>query len=398
MPARPCPLRPQALPACAPIRGAAQRLARAPRRLLEADLTGPGTMLPGLMHDRPLLVSSLIEQAAQWHPGAEVVALSGEPRVHRYTYADLRRRAKQLAVALTALGVQPGDRIATLAWGDHRHLELCYGVPGTGAILHTVNPQLERAQLELIMEHAGDTHLFFDMSFLPLVEALAPRLSGLRCLVAMAPAGQLPEMKLPNVLCYEELLAQHGSEFAWPAVDETSGASLCYTSGTTGPPQGVLSSHRATLLHSSAVCSELGLGLTPSDAALLAVPMFHVNAWGVPYAAPMSGAKLILPGPRLDGASLYHLMQREAVTIALGLPTVWMSLLAHIERHDLEPARELQLRRVVIGGAAAPRIMIETFASKFRVEVLHPWHLTEPCSWRREPMMSKRCDRSAPVS
>jgi fatty-acyl-CoA synthase len=355
-------------------------------------------MLPGLMHDRPLLVSSLIEQAAEWHTGAEVVALSGEPRVHRYSYADLRRRAKQLAVALTAIGVQPGDRVATLAWGDHRHLELCYGVPGIGAILHTVSPQLDRAQLELIMRHAGDTHLFFDLSFLPLVEALAPRLSGLRCLVAMAPAGQLSATRLPNVLCYEELLAQHAGDFAWPLVDETSGASLCYTSGTTGPPQCVLSSHRATLLHSSAVCSELGLGLTPADAALLAVPMFHVNAWGMPYAAPMSGAKLILPGPRLDGASIYHLMQREAVTVALGLPTVWMSLLAHIERHGLEPARELRLRRVVVGGTMAPRAMLDAFASKFQVEVLHPWHMTVPCSWRREPVVAKRSVRSATLS
>jgi acyl-CoA synthetase (AMP-forming)/AMP-acid ligase II len=355
-------------------------------------------MLPGLMHDRPLLVSSLIEQAAQWHAGAEVVALSGEPRVHRYTYADLRRRAKQLAVALTAIGVQPGDRIATLAWGDHRHLELCYAVPGIGAILHTVNPQLARAQLELIMQRAADSHLFFDLSFLPLVEALAPRLSGLRCLVAMTPCGQPPQTQLPNVLGYEELLAQHGSDFIWPLVDETSGASLCYTSGTSGPPQCVLSSHRATLLHSGALCSELGLGLTPSDAALLAVPMFHVNAWGMPYAAPMSGAKLILPGPRLDGASLYHLMQREAVTVALGLPTVWMSLFAHIERHRLEPARELQLQRVVIGGAAAPRLMIETFARKFRVEVLHPWHMTVPCSWRREPCGAERSARGATLS
>jgi acyl-CoA synthetase (AMP-forming)/AMP-acid ligase II len=352
----------------------------------------------GLMHDRPLLVSSLIEQAALWHAGAEVVALSGEPRVHRYTYADLRRRAKQLALALTTIGVQPGDRIATLAWGDHRHLELCYGVPGIGAILHTLNPRLERAQLEFIMQHAGDTHLFFDVAFLPLVEALAPQLTGLRCLVAMAASEHLPAMQLPNVLCYEELLAQHGSDFAWPIVDETSSASLCYTSGTTGLPHGVLSSHRATLLHAAAVCSELGLGLTPSDSALLAVPMFHVNAWGMPYAAPLSGAKLILPGQRLDGASLYQLMKREAVTVALGVPTVWMGLFAHIERHGLEPARELQLKRVAIGGTAAPRMMIETFEKRFRVEVLHPWHMTAPCSWRREPAAAERSRRGAPAS
>jgi acyl-CoA synthetase (AMP-forming)/AMP-acid ligase II len=355
-------------------------------------------MLPGLMHDRPLLVSSLIEQAALWNAGTEVVALSGEPRVHRYTYADLRRRAKQLAVALTTIGAQPGDRIATLAWGDHRHLELCYGVPGIGAILHAVNPRLERAQLEFIMQHAADSHLFFDVAFLPLVEALAPQLTGLRCLVAMAAPEQLPATKLPNVLCYEELLAQHASDFAWPMVEETGGASLCYTSGTTGPPQGVLSSHRATLLHATAVCSELGLGLTRSDSALLAVPMFHGNACGMPYAALLAGAKLILPGQRLDGASLYELMKREAVTVALGLPTVWMSLFAHIERHGLEPARELQLKRVAIGGAAAPRLVIETFEKRFRVEVLHPWHMTVPCSWHRQPAAAERSRRAAPAS
>jgi fatty-acyl-CoA synthase len=339
---------------------------------------GDVSVIPqGLMQDRPLLVSSLIEHAASWHSSGEIVSRIAAGDIHRYRYADAARRARQLAGALTAIGVRPGDRIATLAWNDHRHLELYYGVSGIGAVLHTINPRLDPAQIEYIVQHAEDAYVFFDVSFLPLVEALAPRLTSVRGFVAMTSREHLPPTALRKLICYEDLVAEYGPAFEWPVFEETSACSLCYTSGTTGSPKGVLYSHRSTLLHTYAICTADGFALSSSDSALVVVPLFHVNAWGMPYAAAMCGAKLVLPGQRLDGASLYELMRREAVTIALGVPTVWLNLFAHIEQHGLDPRQDLRLKRVVIGGAAASRAMIQTFERKFGVEVLHAWGMTE---------------------
>jgi acyl-CoA synthetase (AMP-forming)/AMP-acid ligase II len=334
-------------------------------------------MAQGLMQDRPLLVSTLIDHAAAWHPSVEIVSRRADGAIRRHGYADIWRRAKQLAAALAAIGVRPGDRIATLAWNDHRHLELYYAVSGIGAVLHTVNPRLDPAQIEFIIQHAEDAYVFFDVAFLPLIEALAPRLTAVKGFVALESREHLPATTLRTLIGYEDFVAEYGPHFDWPVFDETSACSLCYTSGTTGSPKGVLYSHRSTLLHSYAVCAADGFGLSASDTALVVVPLFHVNAWGIPYAAAMCGAKLVLPGPRLDGASLYELMRSERVTLALGVPTVWMNLFAYVEQHGLDPRKDLRLERVVIGGAPVPRTMIETFERRFGVEVLHAWGMTE---------------------
>ena len=331
----------------------------------------------GLMQEHKLLVSSLIEHAANCHPDAEIVSRTVEGPIHRCTYRDIHRRAKQLANALTALGVQSGDRVATLAWNGYRHMELYFGVSGMGAVLHTVNPRLFPEQLEYIINHAEDSILFFDASFAPLVEKLLPKLTSVRALVLMTDRAHMPQSAAPNLLCYEELLVSQSDDYAWPELDEGSAASLCYTSGTTGMPKGVLYSHRSTVLHAFGACTVDNLAVSRDETALLVVPMFHVNAWSMPYAGAMSGAKLVLPGPALDGASVYALLRDEQVTLALGVPTVWMMLLQHVAAAGLTPIDELALRRVVIGGAAAPRAMAETFERDFGAFVVHAWGMTE---------------------
>ncbi|WP_146907334.1 3-(methylthio)propionyl-CoA ligase [Arenimonas daejeonensis] len=331
----------------------------------------------GLMQEHPLLVSSLIEHAVASHPGVEIVSRTVEGPVHRCTWRDIHRRAKQAANALTALGVKPGDRVATLAWNGYRHMELYFGVSGMGAVLHTVNPRLFPEQLEYIINHAEDGVLFFDPSFIALVEKLAPKLGSVRAFVLMADRAHMPETTIPGLLCYEELLAAQYDEFTWPDIDERSAASLCYTSGTTGKPKGVLYSHRSTVLHAFGACTVDSLAVSRKETALLVVPMFHVNAWSMPYAAAMSGARLVLPGPALDGASVYSLLRDEQVTLALGVPTVWLMLLQHVSAAGLKPYAELALHRVVIGGAAVPRAMIEAFEDDFGAIVVHAWGMTE---------------------
>src|SRR5688572_26930881 len=331
----------------------------------------------GLMQEHPLLVSSLIEHAVASHPGVEIVSRTVEGPVHRCTWRDIHRRAKQAANALTALGVQPGDRVATLAWNGYRHMELYFGVSGMGAVLHTVNPRLFPEQLEYIINHAEDGVLFFDLSFVALVEKLAPQLKSVRAFVLMTGRAHMPESSIPGLLCYEDLIAAQSDEFTWPDIDERSAASLCYTSGTTGKPKGVLYSHRSTVLHAFGACTVDSLAVARRETALLVVPMFHVNAWSMPYAAAMSGARLVLPGPALDGASVYQLLRDEQVTLALGVPTVWMMLLQHVASTGVKPAEELALRRVVIGGAAVPRAMTEAFERDFGAFVLHAWGMTE---------------------
>jgi acyl-CoA synthetase (AMP-forming)/AMP-acid ligase II len=336
-----------------------------------------GHAMLGLMQNRPLLISSLIEHANAYHRHGEVVSRTVEGPIHRCTYGDIHRRSKQVANALKALGTGTGDCIATLAWNGYRHMELYFGVSGIGAILHTINPRLFPEQIEYIVSHARDQYLFFDLTFAPLVAKLAPTLTSVKGFVAMTDRAHMPAIDVPNLLCYEELVAAQAADYDWPEFDENTASSLCYTSGTTGNPKGVLYTHRSTVLHSFGVCAVDGLALGAGETALLVVPMFHVNAWGIPYAGAMSGAKLVLPGPALDGKSVYELMRDEEVTLALGVPTVWLMLFGHVDANGLDPKRELALRRVVIGGSAASRAMSEKFESVFGAFVLHAWGMTE---------------------
>jgi fatty-acyl-CoA synthase len=331
----------------------------------------------GLMQDRPLLVSSLIEHANASHPWAEIVSRTADGAIERCTYGDINRRSKQVAKALIALGVAPGDRIATLAWNGYRHMELYFGVSGMGAVLHTINPRLFPEQITYIANHAEDQYIFFDPSFGPLIEKLAPLLRTVKGFVAMTERAHVPVINVPNLLCYEELVGAQNSDYEWPSFDENTASSLCYTSGTTGNPKGVLYSHRSTILHSFALCAVDGLALSAHESTLLVVPMFHVNAWGMLYAGAMCGAKLVLGGPGLDGKCVYELMRDERVTFALSVPTVWLMLFQYVETAGLDPKQELCLERVVIGGAAASHMMLECFEKKFGVFAVHAWGMTE---------------------
>jgi fatty-acyl-CoA synthase len=333
--------------------------------------------MQGLMQDRPLLISSIIEHAVAMHPSAEIVSRTIEGPLHRCTYGDIHRRSKQAANALASLGVKPGERIGTLAWNGYRHLELYYGVSGSGAVLHTINPRLFPEQIAYIIDHAEDQYLFFDTTFAPLVQTLAPSLKSVKGFVAMTDRAHMPAIDVPNLICYEEWIGAASSDYAWPVFDERTASSLCYSSGTTGSPKGVLYSHRSTVLHTYAACMADSVALSSAESVLLVVPMFHVNAWGMPYAGPMSGAKLVLPGPALDGRSVYALMKDERVTLALGVPTVWLMLLQHVDAERLDPKRDLVLKRMVIGGSAAPRAMSEQFETKFGAFVVHAWGMTE---------------------
>jgi acyl-CoA synthetase (AMP-forming)/AMP-acid ligase II len=333
----------------------------------------------GLTQDRPLLISSLIDFAALYHGRTEIVSRSVEGPIHRYTYRDLSDRSKQLANALTKLGVKLGDRVGTLAWNTYRHFELYYGVSGMGAVLHTVNPRLFPEQIDYIVNHAGDSYLFFDLTFLPIVEKLAANLKTVKGFVLLTDRAHMPkDSAIPNLLCYEELIGAESSDYAWPVFDERTASSLCYTSGTTGNPKGVLYSHRSTVLHSYAVCQRDGLNLGSHDSALVIVPLFHANAWGVPYGAAMCGAKLVFPGPALDGKSVYELLRDEKCNFSLGVPTVWLAFFQHIDANaSLDVKGDIKLERVVIGGSAAPRAMIERFAKQFNSFVIHAWGMTE---------------------
>ena len=331
-------------------------------------------MLHGLMMDAPLLISSLIEHADRHHGDAQIVSRRVEGDIHRCTYRQLHHRARQMANALAALGVRPSDRVATLAWNGYRHLELYFAVSGSGAVLHTINPRLHPEQIAWIVNHAEDGLLFFDLTFLPIVEAIAPHCRTVRRFVAMVDRSKMPASAGPELACYEDLIDSHSDRFGWPAFDERAASSLCYTSGTTGNPKGVLYSHRSTLLHAYASVAPDALNLSSRDTVLPVVPMFHVNAWGLPYASPMVGARLVLPGPNLDGRSLYELFEAERVTVSAGVPTVWQGLLSHTEANGLEFST---MNRTVIGGSACPPAMTRLFEEKYGVQVLHAWGMTE---------------------
>ncbi|MBB3871242.1 3-(methylthio)propionyl-CoA ligase [Brevundimonas mediterranea] len=329
----------------------------------------------GLMMDRPLLISQLIEHAAEYHGDNEIVSRSVEGPIHRYTYADAARRSRQLANALKALDVVPGDRVGTLAWNGYRHFEIYFAVSGSGAVCHTLNPRLFPEQIAYIVNHADDRFIFADLNVLAILEGLKDNLAGVQGVIVMTDRAHMPgESSLPNLLCYEDLIAAQGDVFDWPDLDENTAASLCYTSGTTGNPKGVLYSHRSTILHAYAINGANAMGFTADDAILPVVPMFHANAWGIPYAAPMVGAKLVFPGFKMDGASLYELFDSEDVTIAAGVPTVWLELLRYCEANG---ERLEKLQRTLIGGSAPPRAMVERFDKEHGVRVLQGWGMTE---------------------
>jgi 3-(methylthio)propionyl---CoA ligase len=331
-------------------------------------------MLQGLMMDAPLLISSLIEHADRHHGDTEIVSRSIEGPIRRHTYREAHRRARRLARALTALGVKQSDRIGTLAWNSFRHFEIYYAVSGMGAVCHTINPRLFPEQIGYIVNHAEDAYVFFDLTFVSLVEKLAPACKGVKGWVAMTDRAHMPQAAIPNLLCYEELLGAQTDDFDWPALDERLASSLCYTSGTTGHPNGVLYSHRSTVLHAYGSALPDALNLSAREVNLPVVPMFHVNAWGVPYACPVVGAKLVFPGAALDGKSLYELFEAEGVTVSSGVPTVWLNVLNYVKENKL---RFSTLKRVVIGGSACPPAMIRTFQEEYGVRVLHAWGMTE---------------------
>jgi fatty-acyl-CoA synthase len=329
----------------------------------------------GLMQDRPLLIQQLIDHAAQNHGDTEIVSRTVEGGLHRYTYKDARVRAKKVAETLLALGIEPGDRIGTLAWNGYRHFELYYGISGMGGVCHTINPRLFPEQIVYIVNHAEDQLLFVDLNLLPLVEKLHSQFKTVRHVVAMTDRAHLPtDVKIPNLLVYEELIADKPGTYEWPTFDERTASSLCYTSGTTGNPKGVLYSHRSTVLHAYGAALPDTLGLSARSVVLPVVPMFHVNAWGLPYTAAMVGAKIVFPGVALDGASLHELFETEKVTFTAGVPTVWLALLQYMHANKLKLST---VKYAVIGGSAAPPAMIETFEKDYGVEVLHAWGMSE---------------------
>jgi acyl-CoA synthetase (AMP-forming)/AMP-acid ligase II len=333
----------------------------------------PMSPLMGQMMSQPLLISSILEYAAKHYPHSEIVSRRVEGDLHRYTYRDCHERARKMANALQGLGVKIGDRVATLAWNGYRHMELYYA--GSGAVLHTVNPRLHPEQIAYICNHAEDQYLFFDLTFLPLIEAVAAHCKTVKAFVLMADRDKMPqETKIASLLCYEDLMSSNSADYQWPLFDENSAASLCYTSGTTGNPKGALYSHRSSVLHAYGSAMPNALNVSAKDTVLPVVPMFHVNAWGLPYSVLLSGAKMVYPGAALDGKSLYELFESEGVTFSAGVPTVWLGLINYALQNNLTFST---FRRTVIGGSACPPAMMDTLIDKFDVQVIHAWGMTE---------------------
>jgi fatty-acyl-CoA synthase len=329
----------------------------------------------GLMQQQSLLISSLIDFAEKHHGDGEIISRRVEGDIHRSSWAQVARRARQVANALDGMSLAQSDRIGTLAWNGYRHLELYFGVSGSGRVLHTINPRLHPEQIAWIVNHAEDQVLCFDLTFLPLVQAVHAKCPTIRQWVALCDADKLPaDAGVGNLISYEAWMGQQPNTYSWPQLDENTASSLCYTSGTTGNPKGALYSHRSTILHAYAAALPDVMGVSARDAILPVVPMFHVNAWGIPYNAAMTGAKLVFPGPALDGKSVYELIEAESVTFAAGVPTVWQMLLGHMKPSGLKFST---LKRTVIGGSACPPAMIDAFREDYGVDVLHAWGMTE---------------------
>ncbi|MEN2385893.1 3-(methylthio)propionyl-CoA ligase [Comamonas sp. A7-5] len=329
----------------------------------------------GLMQSQPLLISSLIEFAARNHADGEIVSRRVEGDIHRYTYKDLAARSRQLANKLDAMGLVPGERVASLAWNGYRHMEMYFGVSGSGRVLHTINPRLHPEQVAWIVNHAEDKVLCFDLTFLPIIQAVHAKCPQVQQWVVLCDTDRLPaDSGIPGLVSYESWIAGQSDQYRWPQFDENTASSMCYTSGTTGNPKAVLYSHRSSTLHAYAAALPDVMCLSARDSVLPVVPMFHVNAWGLPYSAALTGCKMVFPGPALDGKSVYELIESEGVTFAAGVPTVWQMLLGYMKPGGL---RFSKLNRTVIGGSACPPAMITAFQDDYGVEVLHAWGMTE---------------------
>lgn len=330
---------------------------------------------PGLMMNRPLMISSIIEHSAQQFGDVEIVSRETHGPLFHTNYADCAKRTRQLANALHGLGLKQGDAVASIAWNNHRHLECYYAVSGSGMVMHTCNPRLHPEQLIYIINHAEDKVVLFDATFAPLIKAIAASCTSVKFWVCLADANNTPQIAGVNeVLSYDRLIEKQDAVFEWPEFDENTGAVLCYTSGTTGNPKGALYSHRAIVLNAISGCLPGVLQLSPQETILPVVPMFHINGWCIPYAAPIAGAKLVLPGPKLDGASLFDLIEAENVTVSAGVPTIWLNLIQHVEHTG---QRFSSMKRTCVGGTAMPKALIEKFVEKYNVEVRHGWGMTE---------------------
>ena len=330
--------------------------------------------LYGKMMDRPLLVSAILEHGADQFGQQEIVSRETHGPLHRTTFSEVAQRSKKLANALAKLGLKPGSVVGSIAWNNARHVELYYGVSGSGMVMHTCNPRLHPEQLAYIINHAEDEVVFFDSTFAPLVKAIAAHCPKVKHWICLSDQANTPQVEGVVIQNYEDFIAPHSAVFEWPELDEKSGAALCYTSGTTGNPKGVLYSHRAITLSALSACLPNVLTISSQETVLPVVPMFHINAWCLPYACVIAGAKLVLPGPKLDGASLYELMETEKVTISAGVPTIWMGLIAHCEQHNL---RFSTMRRTGVGGSAMPKALIAKFNDVYNVDVHHGWGMTE---------------------
>ncbi|WP_298126871.1 long-chain-fatty-acid--CoA ligase [Brevundimonas sp.] len=328
----------------------------------------------GLMQDWPLTVDKILDHAKNWHPHREVVTRSVEGPIVRTTYGEIHGRAKRVSKVLLDWGIKPGDRVATLAWNTARHIETWYGIMGIGAVCHTLNPRLFPEQLGYIINHAEDKVIFVDMTFIPLLEAILPHCPSVERVVVMTDEMTMPATKLPQAECYEQLLSGASEDVTWGGFDEKTACGLCYTSGTTGNPKGVLYSHRSNFIHTLLGMQATVLGPSPKETILPVVPMFHANAWGIAFAAPASGAKLVMPGARMDGEAIYELLESESVTFSAAVPTVWQGLLAHMREKGLKLST---VKRVLIGGSAVPESLIRAFNDEFDVEVLQGWGMTE---------------------
>jgi fatty-acyl-CoA synthase len=348
----------------------------------------------GLMMNRPLLISGILEHAAAQFGDQEIVSRETHGPLHRTTFAQVAKRSRQLAKALAQMGLKVGSAVGSIAWNNHRHLEAYYAVSGSGMVMHTCNPRLHPQQLIYVINHAEDEVVLFDATFAPLVKGIAAHCPQVRAWVCLADTANTPAIEGVSVLNYEDLIAGHSDTFDWPQLDENAGAALCYTSGTTGNPKGVLYSHRAIVMNATTGCMPDVLGLSTQETILPVVPMFHINAWCIPYAALIAGTKLVLPGPKLDGPSLYELMDAEQVTISAGVPTIWMGLIQHVEQNNL---RFAHMKRTCVGGSAMPMALIAKFMDTYGVEVRHGWGMTETTAVATMSLLT-RTDRQKPAT